>query len=176
MDIRDFEVEALNRTRAATLRIIQDVSQEQLRWQPAPLANHIGFLLFHIFRVDDRYFHSWIAKSTEVWERDGWASRWQLPSPPSNPDPIWQVGNSWTPEEVASWEPPSLAELLEYGAAVRESALNTVRDLDLSRLGETPRPQYPEWTVSYYLHQAIRHEAQHQGQIDYILGLMKAGS
>ena len=73
---------------------------------------------------------------------------------------------------MESWQPPPLAELLSYGETVRRSALTVLRDFDLARLGEVPRPDFPNLTITHYLISASHHEAQHQGQIDYLLGLM----
>ena len=174
MDLRDFVRQTMELVRQRTMNMIQGVTQEQLRFQPHPDANHAGFLLFHIFRTEDRYFHDWVTTSGEVWERGGWSRRWQLPSPPSNSNPIWTIGNSWTIEEVRGWQPPPLKELLEYGEAVRVGAFEVVRDLDLARLDEVPRPERPDWSVAYYLRQGSLHEAAHQGQMDYALGILRA--
>ena len=172
MDIREFVARSMQRTREYTLDMVQDLSPEQLRWQPAPGANHVAFLLFHIFRAEDRYFHRWLSDDGELWDREGWSQRWALPSPPSNPDPIWTTGNSWTVDEVEGWQPPPLTELLAYGEAVRSSALAVLRDFDLTRLPETPRAEFPNLTLTHYVISASHHETQHQGQIDYLLGLM----
>jgi hypothetical protein len=173
MDLRDFVADAMNRTRHATLNVVRDMTAEQLRWAPAPGANSTGFLLFHAFRAEDMYFHSALSKAGEIWERDGWVERWRLPStlPPDRLRTT--TGNSWTAEEVASWQVPPLAELLAYGQAVRDSALKVLQDLDLSRLSEVPRPNRPDMTVAGYLFLASHHESQHLGQMDYLAGLMR---
>jgi len=173
MDVREFVAQSMERTRQTTLNMVKDLTPAQLRWQAGPEANTIGFLLFHTFRTEDRYFHVWMSGADEVWEQEGWSSRWRLPSPPSNLDPIWTMGYSWTPQEVASWEPPALADLLAYGQAVRESALKVLSEFDLGRLPEPLNPERPQITIGYFVYAASHHEAQHQGQIDYILGLMK---
>ncbi|HZP26312.1 MAG TPA: DinB family protein [Dehalococcoidia bacterium] len=175
MDLREFARESLERTRKATLTIVVGLSDEELGWQPAPDANHIGFLLFHTFRAQDRYFNRWVGTGLEVWDANGWSQRWRLPEHPGASD-AWFVGNSWTTDEVREWAPPPLSELLAYGAEVQASALDVLDSLDLSRLPEVPRPERPEFTIAYYLQQAVIHEAQHQGQIDYIAGLLRAGA
>lgn len=176
MDLREFVVQSMESSRRATLNMVQGLTAQQLRWQPGPEANHVAFLLFHIFRTEDRYFHTWVGQEGELWDRGGWSARWKLPAPRSNPDPNWTTGNSWTAQEVRSWPPPPLEELLAYGIAVRASALPVVRGLDLGRLQETPRPDRPQVTIADYLHRASHHEASHSGQIDYLLGLARSGS
>lgn len=171
MDIREFVRVSMERTRQRTLNAVQGVSGQQARWRPYPGANSISFLLFHIFRVEDRYFHRWLSASGEVWERDGWERHIPLPPHPPGIDPIWTTGNSWTSADVEAWQPPSLEVLLRYGEQVRQSALKVLEQIDLARLDYAPRPDRPQFTVAYYLYQASHHEAEHQGQIDYLKGL-----
>ncbi len=173
MDVREFVAQSMERTRQTTLGMVKELTPAQMRWQAGPEANTIGFLVFHAFRTEDRYFHTWMTGTDEVWEREGWSNRWRLPSPPSNPDSIWTMGYGWTPQEVANWEPPPMAELLAYGQAVRESSLKLLRELDPGRLEEPMNPDHPQMTIGYFVHSGSHHEAMHQGQIDYILGLMK---
>ncbi len=172
MDVREFVAKSMERTRGYTLDMVKDLSPQQLRWRPAPGTNCVAFLLFHTFRAEDLYFGRWISGEGELWDREGWAGRWILPSPRSDSNPIWSTGNSWTVAEVDGWQPPPLSELLDYGETVRRSALPVLREFDLARLAEVPRPEFPHLTLTHYLISASHHEAQHQGQIDYLLGLM----
>ena len=175
MDIREFVINSVSRMRESTLRLVQELSQEDLRWQPASFANPVGFLLFHIFRVEDRYFRRWLGGTGEIWEREGWAHRWNLPErdPTASETLLGDTGVGWTPEQVAAWEPPPKTELLDYGQRVRENTLLIIAEFDLTMLNVVPNPDRPNFTYTYYLHQASHHEAQHQGQIDYLIGLMR---
>ena len=172
MDLRDFVIDSMENTRQATLMMVKDLTPAQLRWRPGPEANFIAFLLFHVFRSDDWYF-GMITGKPELWGSEGWSNRWKLPSTPADASSSWDTGFSWTPEQLATWEPPSLEELLAYGQAVRSSRVDGIRDLDLKRLPEMPRPDLSDWTIARYLQLTSRHEAEHQGQMDYTLGLMR---
>ncbi|MBI4311224.1 MAG: DinB family protein [Chloroflexi bacterium] len=175
MDIREFVAASITRTRNGTLSLVKDLDQADMAWRPAPFANPIGFLLFHAFRVQDRYTHSWLAPSRHVWEAEGWNSRWPMPQPHPGATELWfsETGNSWTPEQVAAWPIPPKEELLAYGTRVLESTLEVVRTFDTSKLSVAPRPDRPDFTYAYYFHMASHHEAQHQAQIDCILGLKR---
>jgi uncharacterized damage-inducible protein DinB len=175
-DIRDWIAESMERARAITLTLVRDLSPEELRWRPLPGANNAGFLLVHIFRAEDFHFHRMLGDGEEVWVADGWMRRWELPGTIPEGRIARASGNSWTPEQVEAWMPPPLGELLAYGAAVRESALEVLGRLDIDRLAERPNPERPERTVATYLYLATHHEAQHQAQIDYLLGLMGSGA
>jgi uncharacterized damage-inducible protein DinB len=174
MDVREFAAQSMQQVRQTTLAVAEGLTPKQLVWQPQPGANHIGFILFHVFRVEDRYFHHRITKSGELWDQKGWSRRWKLPPGVPGPD-ISTSGFGWTAQQVAAFVPPPLAELRQYAAEVRDSALKIVRSLDLARLPQVADPEQPDVTVAQFLQRAVRHEAQHQGQIDYLLGLMKAG-
>ncbi|MBI4200602.1 MAG: DinB family protein [Chloroflexi bacterium] len=176
MDLREYVAQALERTRQRTLDMVQDLRQEDLAWRPGPEANPVGFLLFHVFRSEDRYFHVWLSPAGEVWSREGWDRRWPMPQPPPDAPDQWTTGFSWTPQHVGAWAPPPREELLDYGQRVRKSALLVLGRLDLGLLPVPVRPDQPLRTRAYFLYQASHHEAQHQGQIDYISGLRKAGA
>ena len=172
MDVRDFVADIIARTRTNTVNQVQGLTAEQLTWQVAPGANTVGFLLFHTFRVED-YFLRVLGAEQELWRRDGWDRRWTLPDTPADVSGIWFTGNSWTSEDVASFQPPPLDEMLAYGAAVHDAFLDHLRNLDLSRMQEVvwPRRQ-PTATVARVLEMVVHHESEHQGHIGFILGLM----
>ena len=172
MDVRDYVADTITRTRTNTVNMVQGLTSEQLTWQIAPGANTIGFLLFHTFRVED-YFLRVLGADQELWRRDGWDQRWTLPDPPADVTGIWFTGNSWTPEDVASFQPPPLDEMLAYGAAVHEAFLDHLRNLDLSRLHDTVWPRRnPTVTVARVLQMVAHHESEHQGHVGFILGLL----
>lgn len=163
MDVREFTIRSITVIREGTLSMVGELKQDEMGWRPVSFANPIGFILFHLFRIDDRYFHRWLSELGEVWEREGWDSRWQLPEPHPDAPELWysQTGNSWTPEQVAAREIPPKDELLEYGDRVRGSTLKVLEQLDIGQMDLAPRPERPELTYAHYLHMASHHEAQH---------------
>ncbi|MBI4338917.1 MAG: DinB family protein [Chloroflexi bacterium] len=176
MDIRDFVITSMTRARNATLNTVKDLSQEDLAWRPAPFANPVGFLLFHSIRTEDRYIHQWLGNGAEdVWSAEGWNRKWKMPEPHPGAPQGWfgETGNSWTPQQVADWPIPPKDELLAYGARVQEKTIEVVRAFDLSRINAPVRPDHPNPTYANYLYIASHHEAQHQAQMDYILGLKR---
>ena len=48
-----------------------------------------------------------------------------------------------------------------------------IKEFDLTRLPIAPNQDRPTATYAHYLHLASHHDAEHQGQIDYLVGLMK---
>ena len=92
---------ALTRTRDATLRASEGLTREELMWQPGPKANHIGFLLWHIGRVEDMWVNRFIRAQPEVWEAEGWAERCG--------GPVREIGYGFDAEQVKGvrWMTPS---------------------------------------------------------------------
>ncbi|MBI4203240.1 MAG: DinB family protein [Chloroflexi bacterium] len=176
MDIRDFVVASIIRTRNSTLNTVKDLAQEELAWKPAPFANTIGFLLWHSIRTEDRYIHQWLGNGAEdVWKSEGWNKKWRMPEPHPGASQAWfgETGNSWTPEQVAGWPIPPKEELLAYGVRSQEKVIEVIRAFDLEKINIPVQPDRPNVTYANYLYIASHHEAQHQAQIDYIIGLKR---
>ena len=165
MDVRDFVIEAMEINRAELLEVVRDLTDDEYRWMDNP--NPICFLLLHIARTEDRFANRWIRPGLQIWQTEGWAERTGLhPSEAAR-----EAGNSWTWEEVTRFDYPSIESMLEYMANVRESSIEAIRSLDLTRLAAIPRPAVPTWSVANYLQRAIHHEARHLGNVEYARGV-----
>ena len=167
MDLREYIVESLEQVRARTLNVVKELTPEELAWRPGPEANHVGFLLWHIARAEDALYHRFVAGAEQVWTAREWNRRFGL-----KPE---DTGGGWTPQQVAGWTPPPLRDLLQYMGEVRESVLAGLRQLDVSQLEEKPWPDRPDQTVANILQLLVIHEAHHQGAIEYLVGLKRAG-
>ena len=168
MELREYVAESLERVRAATLSVVKDLTSEELLWRPGPEANHIGFLLWHIARWDDYPFNPCVSNHEQVWIAQRWYRRFGL-----KPE---DTGTGWTPQQVADWTPPPLQELLQYMREARDSIIAGLKELDLGRLEERPRLDRPEQTIANILQGRVMHEANHQGEIQYLLGLKRRSS
>ena len=175
MNSLQFVEMAITQTRDTTLATIKELTREQLNYRAGPQANTVGFLIWHVFRTEDRYIRT-LKGQEEAYQTDGWSSKWTLPATITGDRLAMTTGNSWTPEEVGGFQVPPLAELLSYGEAVRHRALVMVKDMDIDKLEEVPNPDRPSWINATYLRSMITHEFGHQQQIDYILGLYNVES
>ncbi len=165
MELRQFIIDSWTGTREGTLRATKGITQSQAVWQPAPEANSIAFLLWHIARSEDSLVNLRVAKDVECWSAQGWDKKIALPAP----KPV----GEWTTAELGKFK-PALPEVFGYMSAVRECSLSVMAKFDMSRLGEHPMPARPEWTIATILQLVSRHEAHHQGAIEYLVGLAKA--
>ena len=118
------------------LQLADSLSDDQLGWQPHPLANSIGFQLWHLARGAD-YVQSRLSEATtelnlrlgarpRTWLAECYAEQWGL-----NPDTlgIEQLGWEMSPEEAAQTRFPSKEALVDYAQrsfAAEEQALMAV--------------------------------------------------
>ena len=175
MNAVEFVAMAVNQTRSATLATVSDLDREQLTWRAGAEANPVGFLVWHVFRTEDRYVRL-LSGQEETYQTDGWKDAWPLPATIIGDRAAMTTGNSWTSEEVGAFDAPPIDQLLAYGETVRNRALTLLRGLDPATLDQVPNPERPEWTTATYLRSMITHEFGHQQQMDYILGLHAAGA
>ena len=167
MNLNEFIESALNMEQQLLVEAVEDLTPEELTWQPGTDANSIGWMLWHTLRVEDMWIQFFIQRQVEMWERDGWHEKFGLPTRDN--------GFGHTPEQVASFPALDLQELLRYGEAVRAGTLEHLRGLSPEDFNQVPREQRPNLTVGSVYRQLLGEFLQHQGQIAYLKGL-KRGS
>ena len=165
MTLNDFIEVALNREQALLWEAVQDLTPEELAWQPGPAANPIGWMLWHNLRVEDMWIQFFIQGEPELWERDGWHEKFGLPTRDN--------GFGHTPEQVANFPALDLAELLRYGEAVRAGTLAYLRGLTPEDFDRIPRERRPNLSVAGVMRLLLGEFYQHQGQIAYLKGLQR---
>ncbi len=168
--IREFIEEALSDARRRLHDATIDLTPDQLSWQPQRAtdpsgANSIGFMLWHIGRVEDNFVQRFIQRADEVWAAGGWQEKLGYETR--------GIGTGFSPEEAARVPAPSAEVLWGYLDDVRARTLQYLAALDWSTLTDKPRAdRFPEWSIQTILRQIIAHSHQHLGQIDYIRGLL----
>ena len=169
MDLREFAVCALNDAQAHLMQALEGLTDEDLLWQPQPGANHIAFILWHMFREEDRFFQYKLRGIPQVWEEDGWPEKLKLPDDPQD------VGFGWSAERVAAFPRVNLGDLLAYGDVVRARTLDFLGNADNAILDTiVPSDVYGDTSAGNRIAHLIVELAEHIGQIDYIRGLVQA--
>jgi uncharacterized damage-inducible protein DinB len=145
---------------------IEGLSAEDLAARPAPGANPIGWLAWHLLRVQDDHLAA-VAGTEQVWTEQGWADRFGLPLDPA------ATGYGMSREEVDAVRVPSAELLLGYGEAVSARTaefLRGVSDDDLDRVVDTRWD--PPVTLGVRLVSVLGDDLQHLGQAAYVRGLL----
>ncbi|HEY6203691.1 MAG TPA: DinB family protein [Candidatus Limnocylindria bacterium] len=147
------------------LKVVDDLSDLQLGWRPAPRAHSIGFTLWHAARADDNVQADLSERALE-WVTGGYAKRWGHPER--------GVGTGWEDERSAALTLPPKAELLEYAGRVFHAVDAAVSALDEVRLGEVVPSRFMSEpsTRAEVLLVSLSHDNRHLGEMEYIKGLL----
>ena len=170
MTLNQFIEEALNREHQLLVDAVQDLTPQELAWQPGPEANPIGWTLWHMLRVEDMWVQFFAQRQNELWERDGWHDRFGLPTRDN--------GFGHSTEQVAGFPALDLKTLLQYGEAVRAGTLEYLRslgppDFDATPWADRPNMWWHEFSVGALFRQIVGEFYQHLGQIAYLKGLKR---
>jgi uncharacterized damage-inducible protein DinB len=166
MDAKDILTEALGRLPDLVHTAVHDLTPEQLRWSPAPGANSIGWLVWHLTRVQDDHVAE-VAGREQVWTAEGFAQRFGLPFDDS------ATGYGFSADDVAAVRVGDPQLLLDYAAAVHaqsEQFLQGLTDDDLDRVVD--RRWDPPVTLGVRLVSVLSDDLQHIGQAAYLKGLL----
>ena len=168
MTLNEFIEDAFRQEKEFLTDAVSDLTPAELAWRAGPQANPIGWILWHMLRVEDMWFQFFIQRKTELWERDGWNDKFGLPTRDN--------GFGHTLEQVADFPALDRDELMRYGDAVRGETLEYIKGLAPADFNVVPREQRPEMSVGAIFRQVVGELFQHQGHISYLKGLQRPGS
>lgn len=168
MEWQELLIDGYGRVAEALKEALDGMSQDDLNRQPHPGSNSMGWLAWHLTRVQDDHVSDLMGKK-QLWLTGGWHSRFNR-----EPDPK-DVGFGHTSEDVAAFRSPDVSTLLEYPHAVTERTKRYITSLsarDLDR--ELDEPWYqPLPTVGVRLISILADSLQHVGQVAYVRGQLK---
>jgi uncharacterized damage-inducible protein DinB len=166
MNVSELLNDAFGRLPELVDTAVTDLTPEQLRWAPAPGANPIGWLIWHLTRIEDAHLAELLATG-QVYVDGQWAARFGAPADSAD------VGYGHTPEQVAALRPENVPALVDYFTAVHERAQGYVADLtedDLDRIVD--KAWDPPVTLGARLISILDDAVQHAGQAAYVRGLL----
>ncbi|MGI5246026.1 mycothiol transferase [Dactylosporangium sp. CA-139066] len=169
MQVSELLVEGFGRLPDLVRGAVEGLDAEQLRWAPAPGANSIGWLVWHLTRVQDDHINDLLDDGSEqVWVTGAYAKRFGL-------DPqTHETGYGHAPEEVAAVRPESAEVLLEYFDAVHARTHAYVARLTAEDLDRIVDERWdPPVSLGVRLVSILDDDAQHVGQAAYVRGLLE---
>jgi len=140
---------------------------DTLTRRPEDHCNSIAWILWHMSRVLDTFINTRLMFREQVWNKNEWVSRFNIP------DNLENRGVGWTAEDVSAWNPPQKDILVGYYEEVKVIFNSSVRDLTDDDLAES-RVILPVETprlVADALGQVTWDAIAHGGQIAYLRGL-----
>jgi uncharacterized damage-inducible protein DinB len=166
MEINELLADAFGRVQEDVRAVVDGLSQAELEARPGPGTNPIGWLVWHIARVQDDHV-SEVAGREQTWTADGWSKRFDLALDDAD------IGYGHTSEQVGLVAGVSGADLLAYYEAVHAKTLEYVAGLtapDLDRIVD--RNWTPHVSLGVRLVSVVNDNTQHVGQAAYVRGLL----
>lgn len=166
MDVAAVFLELYGRIPPLAEAAVQGLDPVHLTEAPAPGANTIAWLLWHVARVQDHHLAQ-LVEEEQLWVSGDWARRFGLDPDPGN------TGYGHSPEDVVAVQPESPEVLLEYLEAVDgrvRTLLGGLVAADLDRIVD--RRWDPPVTLGVRLVSMADDSLQHVGQAAYVRGLL----
>ena len=79
MESAELIVDALERISRTLARGLSEMKDEDLRWQPSADTNPMGWLAWHLTRIQDDHLSA-LAGREQAWTADGWHARFDMDS------------------------------------------------------------------------------------------------
>jgi hypothetical protein len=168
MDVAPLLLELYGRIPPLARRAVEGVDPDRLTERPAPGANTIAWLIWHVGRVQDHHVAE-ILDTGQLWVGGDWARRFGLEPDPSD------TGYGHSADEVAAVRPDGAPVLLEYVDAVSTRTRSMLEELtaaDLDRVVD--RRWDPPVTLGVRLVSIADDSLEHAGQAAYVRGLLGA--
>jgi hypothetical protein len=167
MDIGSFLLELYGRIPPLAADAIEGLTAEDLAWAPAPGANPIGWLVWHLSRVEDHHVAE-LLDEPQIWASGTWAESCGLEPDPSN------TGYGHSPDQVRAVRPDGPDALFGY---LREVDVRTSRFLETVTAADLDRVVDRRWdrpvTLGVRLVSVADDCLQHAGQAAYVRGLLQ---
>ncbi|WP_405982319.1 DUF664 domain-containing protein [Streptomyces sp. NBC_00158] len=159
--------DGFGRVREVVHEAVEGLTAEQLNARLDPDANPIGWLVWHLTRVQDDHVAE-VAGLEQVWRSGGWADRFALPLPVDG------IGYGHTAAEVGEVRVDSPELLLGYYDAVHEQSLRFLRGLAATDLERIVDERWdPPVSLGVRLVSVLTDDLQHAGQAAYVRGLLE---
>lgn len=166
MNLAEVVADGFGRVQEVVHDTVEGLSAGQLIASPAPGANTIAWLVWHLTRVQDDHIAG-LMGTEQIWTTQDWMGRFSLPFPASD------IGYGHRPEDVEAVRVDSADLLTGYYDAVHEVTTAWAAGLaeaDLDRIVDEGWD--PPVTLGVRLVSVLSDDLQHAGQAAYVRGLV----
>jgi hypothetical protein len=166
---KDLLIDGYGRVDQVLKKTLDGLTEDDLNRQPHPDCNSMGWLTWHLARVQDSHVAA-LLDENQLWVRDDWYAKFNRAAEPGD------TGYGHTPQDLAKFKSPDVQTLMGYYHAVLELTKGYIASLsgaDLDR--ELNEPWYqPLPTVGVRLVSVMADNLQHVGQVGYLRGLLES--
>ncbi|ACU74164.1 putative chorismate synthase [Catenulispora acidiphila DSM 44928] len=163
---QDLLVDAFGRVHESVHAAVAGLTLEQLHRRLDGDANPVGWLIWHLARVQDDHVAD-VAGLEQAWTSQGFDAKFGSPYPAAD------VGYGQSSGEVGKLNVPSIEVLTAYHDAVHELTVGYVAGLtddDFDRVVDTRWD--PPVTLGVRLISVVSDTMQHVGQAAYVRGIL----
>jgi hypothetical protein len=167
MDTKAVFLELYERIPPLVEQAVTGLEADDLATSPAPGANTIGWLTWHLTRVHDSHVAE-LLDERQLWETGDFAQGFGLQPDPHN------TGYAHSPADVASVRPVDAAAVLAYHQAVFERTrtyLSGLSDSDMDRIVDENWD--PPVSLGARLVSVAEDCLEHVGQAAYVRGILE---
>ncbi|MFC8244284.1 mycothiol transferase [Streptomyces chartreusis] len=166
MHAKDILIDGYNRIREEVHAAVEGLAPDQLGARPAPGANSVAWLIWHLTRVQDDHIAD-AFELDQVWLAQDWQKTFGLDLPRRD------TGYGHTPAKVAKVQVDSGDLLTGYYDAVHAQTLDRLRDVAAKDLERVVDERWdPPVTLGVRLVSVLSDDLQHVGQAAYVRGLV----
>ncbi|MFC7550865.1 DinB family protein [Plantactinospora sp. GCM10030261] len=167
MEARDLLLEVFDRLPGLVREAVRTLSAEQLRQPPGPGANTVGWLVWHLTRVQDSHVAE-VLDAEQVWLTSDWADAFGRTADPAD------TGFGHSAAEVAALAPRDADALVGYHEAVAARTRDFLAGLTPADLDRVVDENWdPPVTLGVRLASVADDDLQHVGQAAYARGLIE---
>jgi hypothetical protein len=166
MDARAVLQDLFGRIPEVVHGVVEGLDHEDLVTAPEPGSNPVGWLVWHLARVEDAQVAD-VAGTEQEWVTGGWSARFGLEPDPDN------HGYGHSPEQVAAVRPESVETLLGYFDAAHERTVEFLAGVSAGDLDRIVDERWnPPVTLGVRLVSIADDAIQHAGQAAYVRGIL----
>ena len=168
MEWQELIIDGYGRVLQVLEKALDGLTQDDLSQQPHPDSNSMGWLTWHLTRVQDHQIADLMGEE-QLWVSNEWHAKFDCP-----PDPQ-DIGFGHSSADVAAFKSPDAETLLDYHRAVLERTKGYIAKLSVADLDrELNEPWFqPLPTLGVRLVSVVSDSLQHAGQVGYLRGLLK---
>lgn len=157
--------DAFGRVHEQLPHLLRGLGARRLLWQPDPGANSIGWLAWHLTRVQDDHVAG-VGRVEQAWTAAGFATRFALPYAVSS------IGYGHSAADVADFGVNDVQLLLAYHDAVHTLTSRVLDAMDDTAYARVVDERWdPPVTAAVRLVSVVGDTTAHIGQIGYLRGL-----
>jgi hypothetical protein len=158
--------DAFDRIRELVHDCAQGLTTDELAFRVDPDANSIGWLIWHLTRVQDDHI-AMVADLEQVWTSGGWADRFGLPFDDD------AIGYGHSSYEVGLVAIESSALLIDYYDATHKQTLRYLETVSADDLDQVVDDRWdPPVTLAVRLVSVVSDDLQHVGQAHFVRGVI----